>query len=154
MNTPPVNLPLTTPSFSTLAAAEGYYENQYGAFVHFDTNKYLESFMLRQTEAAAEWAAAVNATVAGTLVPQLFVELRSTPNTTVWTGFFNKLLHSAPDPPLQPRPQGWFPSRGAGEKFVLQARGTKAYKGVRFRVWGADNSVKDARERPTRAGRA
>ena len=110
----------------------------------------MESFELRRTDAAAEWAERVGAQVAATLVPQLFVELRSTPNSTVWTGFFNKLLHSAPDPPLQPRPDGWVASRGAGEKFVLQARGSKAYNGVQFRVWSEDGSVRNAPARSRR----
>ena len=84
-----------------------------------DTNAYMESWVLRRSAAAEAWADDVGARVAPTLVPQLFVELRATPNRTVWTGFFQKLLHCAPDVPVAKRPPGWF---RVGSHRVAQAK--------------------------------
>ena len=78
---------------------------------------------------------AAGLSVAPTQLPQLFVELHAEPNRTVWTGFFQRLLHCAPDVPVAERPAGWKPSRSAGEVFALQARGTKACDGVKYRIW-------------------
>ena len=38
------------------------------------------------------------------------------------------------------RPEGYEVSRSAGEVVALQARGSKAYEGVQFRVWGKNES--------------
>ena len=92
--------------------------------------------MLRRSREREEWARREGLEVAPTLVPQLFVELHAEPNKTVWTGFFQRLLHAAPDAPLTERPKGYEVSRSAGEVFALQARGSKAYNGVQFRIWG------------------
>ena len=70
-----------------------------------------------------------------TRIPQLFVALHSTPNKTVWTGFLQNLLHAAEEQTVVERPHGWAPSRGAGEVFALQARGTKDYGRGAFFVW-------------------
>jgi hypothetical protein len=120
---------------AALACIQGYYENTYGAFVHMDANGYMESYSLRRTEERAAWAEAAGLAVAPTQVPQLFVELHAEPNRTVWTGFFQRLLHCAPDVPVAVRPAGWTPSRSAGEVFALQARGSVSYHGVAYRIW-------------------
>lgn len=85
----------------------------------------------------AEWAHTHGLEVAPTLVPQLFVALHAEPNRTVWTAFLQRLLHATGGPlPTLQRPEGWEPSRGAGEVFALQARGTKPYgNGVKHWVW-------------------
>ena len=57
--------------------------------------------------------------------------LATTPNRTVWTAGLQKLFHLAEDTStVRPRPPGWEPNRGAGESILIQARGSKAYKGV------------------------
>lgn len=120
---------------AALACIGGFYENSYGAFVHKDKGGHMESYALSRTEAQAAWALAAGLSVAPTQLPQLFVELHAEPNRTVWTGFFQRLLHCAPDVPVAERPAGWKPSRSAGEVFALQARGTKACDGVKYRIW-------------------
>jgi len=120
---------------AALACIQGYYENAYGAFVHKDNNGYMESYSLRRTEERAAWALAEGLSVVPTQVPQLYVELHAEPNRTVWTGFFQRLLHCAPDVPVAERPTGWKPSRSAGEIFALQARGSVSYHGVAYRIW-------------------
>ena len=47
------------------------------------------------------------------------------------TAGLQKLFHLAEDTStVRPRPPGWEPNRGAGESILIQARGSKAYKGV------------------------
>ena len=120
---------------AALACVGGFYENSYGAFVHKDSGGHMESYALSRTKEQEEWALAAGLSVAPTQVPQLFVELHAEPNRTVWTGFFQRLLHCAPDVPVAERPVGWKPSRSAGEVFALQARGSKACDGVKYRIW-------------------
>lgn len=118
-----------------LACCQGYYENPYAAFLHADASDYMESWVLRREERHRQWAEQHGLHVAATQVPQLSLELRADPNRTVWTAFLQELLHAATDPPLRPRPEGWEPSRGAGEVFALQARGSIAYNGVAYWQW-------------------
>lgn len=125
----------------SLACVQGFYRNKYGAFIHVDTNIFGESWALMRLRELEEWSARHGLVVLPTVVPQLFVALHSTPNKTVWTAFLQRLLHSTgPAPPLSiRRPEGWVPSRFAGDSFDLQARGTKAYAdGVKHWVWGED----------------
>ena len=118
-------------TITSLACVQGFYRNKYGALLHFDTNQFGETYALLRSEALASWARAAGLKIMPTRVPQLFVALHSTPNQTVWTAFLQRLLHAAEEQPVVPRPAGWAPSRGAGEVFALQARGTKGYQ-----VWG------------------
>ena len=135
---------------TSLACVQGFYRNSYAALLHFDTNRYGESWTLCRSEALAAWARAAGLEVMPTHVPQLFVALHTTPNKTVWTAFLQNLLHAGseqPDASVE-RPDGWTPSRGAGEVFALQARGTKDYGSgqffVRFRAYGASPSCVSA----------
>ena len=120
---------------AALACIGGFYENSYAAFLHKDRGSHMESYALTRTEEQAAWALKAGLTVAPTQLPQLFVELHAEPNRTVWTGFFQRLLHCAPDVPVAERAAGWKPSRSAGEVIALQARGTKACDGVKYRIW-------------------
>lgn len=49
----------------------------------------------------------------------------------MWTCGFHRLIHAASDTcAVEARPEGWHPSRGAGEYMYIQARASKEYKGV------------------------
>lgn len=121
----------------SLACVQGFYRNKYPAFCHFDTNRYGETWTLLRSEEAAAWARAAGLDVLPTHVPQLFVALHTTPNKTVWTAFLQHILHAAGEQPdsVVARPLGWKPSRGAGELFALQARGTKDYGSGQYHIW-------------------
>jgi hypothetical protein len=102
----------------------------------------MESYILARSEEAA--AAHGHRAVAATLLPQLGVRLAAEPNKTCWTVAFQCLFHLAAHVPLEPRPRGWQPSRGGGDSFALQARGTVSYNGEpAFRRWGANGAVQD-----------
>ena len=139
-------------AIASLACVQGFYRNRYAAFVHLDTNMYGESWALMRMHALLSWAEKHGLEVAHTIIPQIFVALCAEPNCTVWTGFLQHLLHATSALATNTRhaglrrPEGWAPSRSAGEVFALQARGTKPYghDGVKHYVWFEDGRRENA----------
>lgn len=110
-----------------LARIKGYYRNLYRNGWHRDSDAHMETYILLWALAEMERAAELGVpTPAGTLVPELGVEIHPDPNEMVVTVLLKHLLHATGAPKAtreltscDRRELG----RSAKESFLLQSRG-------------------------------
>ena len=115
-----------------ISAIKGYYRNMYPGGWHKDSDDFMETWVVMQSQAAAEHSRKLGVLrPAPTLCPQLGIYVEPDPNVMVVTALFQRVWHCTGK---APRAEGMTPltsreraslARGAGDSFFLQSRGRR-----------------------------